>query len=272
MLMLSVDYLSAGERTYGSQAIPLNIRGRWEFQIILEGSAVPSFSYPSEWTGSVPVLHCFAPDNLHGWTDLPEARSRVCVLHLPTIPRSLEDILAGRDWYQIGLNKDLAEMVYADSLRALQASEQEREAEAQFLSLQAFFAIAARIAESLPAPEASHRSESLVRRAIAWFEEHMHQAPGLEDIAHAHHCSTSTLHRAFAASHMGPPKQVLLELRMNRAKLLLATTTLSIREICYAVGYSDQGGFTRAFRLKFGMTPGAFRSSSHDESRQGKGT
>jgi AraC-like DNA-binding protein len=42
---------------------------------------------------------------------------------------------------------------------------------------------------------------------------------------------------------------------------LLAATDLSLAEIAFAVGFSDQSHLTRHFRHMIGMTPGEFRRS-----------
>lgn len=49
--------------------------------------------------------------------------------------------------------------------------------------------------------------------------------------------------------------QILLEKRMERAKVLLRNTTLSIEEIAAQIGYSDHSNFYKAFKEYYGMTP-----------------
>ncbi|MGD6816655.1 response regulator transcription factor [Metabacillus sp. 84] len=49
------------------------------------------------------------------------------------------------------------------------------------------------------------------------------------------------------------------ELRMKRAKELLAGRDLSLKEIAYAVGYRDPSYFSRVFRKTAGQTPKQFR-------------
>lgn len=47
----------------------------------------------------------------------------------------------------------------------------------------------------------------------------------------------------------------LLELRLEKAELLLRTGTLSVAETAAACGFSDSNYFSRQFRRKFGRTP-----------------
>ena len=51
------------------------------------------------------------------------------------------------------------------------------------------------------------------------------------------------------------------DMRIAKAKELLTGSSLSIREIVEAVGYSDVSSFTRKFRLTIGVSPGIYRST-----------
>ncbi len=58
------------------------------------------------------------------------------------------------------------------------------------------------------------------------------------------------------------PGEFLLQCRMERAKeMLVASPSLSVKEICYAVGYRDTSYFIRRFRAYQKMTPGEFRKT-----------
>ena len=67
--------------------------------------------------------------------------------------------------------------------------------------------------------------------------------------------SVSTLQRKFK-EHLGiSPMQYVLKLRMNKAMDLLIANTLSVRDIAYSCGFSDEKYFSKAFRLKYGHSP-----------------
>lgn len=55
------------------------------------------------------------------------------------------------------------------------------------------------------------------------------------------------------------PHQYVIARRLNRAQVLLATTDLTILEICFRVGFKSQSHFTRLFRKLTGITPRAYR-------------
>ncbi len=71
--------------------------------------------------------------------------------------------------------------------------------------------------------------------------------------------SVSSLQRAFA-KHFGiSPKQYLIQLRMNRALELLTENELSVKEISFACGFTDEKYFSRAFKKKYGCSPSQLR-------------
>ena len=56
------------------------------------------------------------------------------------------------------------------------------------------------------------------------------------------------------------PMKKLRQLRMQRAKALLATTELKLSDIATAVGYRDVFNFSSAFKREEGLAPNAYRS------------
>jgi len=59
---------------------------------------------------------------------------------------------------------------------------------------------------------------------------------------------------------MGQPPHTYINIkRMERAKKLLLESNLSIAEIAFEVGFSNQSSFTDRFRRIVGMPPGRFR-------------
>ena len=72
--------------------------------------------------------------------------------------------------------------------------------------------------------------------------------------------SPSSLQRAFL-QHMGmSPKQYITKLRMNKALQLLAEDRLSVKEISFLCGFSDEKYFSRAFKEKYGCPPSQLRN------------
>lgn len=68
--------------------------------------------------------------------------------------------------------------------------------------------------------------------------------------------------RTFRATFGETPHRYLQRRRVERAMALLRTTDRSVTEICFAVGFSSLGTFSRTFRDIVGRSPSAFRQEA----------
>ena len=57
-----------------------------------------------------------------------------------------------------------------------------------------------------------------------------------------------------------PPIRYLRQLRMERAKQLLESSFLSVKEIAFQVGLNDESHFVRDFKSTYGYSPALYRS------------
>lgn len=64
---------------------------------------------------------------------------------------------------------------------------------------------------------------------------------------------------------MSPIKYLKL-LRMEKAKHLLETSFLSVKEITYRVGINDESHFVRDFKKTYGKAPTQYRSQVNEQS------
>ena len=72
----------------------------------------------------------------------------------------------------------------------------------------------------------------------------------------------STVHfiNTFRRRYGLTPGAQITRLRLARARELLESTALTIREIAFAVGYSDEFYFSRRFHHHYGLSPRGFRT------------
>jgi transcriptional regulator GlxA family with amidase domain len=56
------------------------------------------------------------------------------------------------------------------------------------------------------------------------------------------------------------PHQTRIRARLERAQWLLATTELTVTDVCMAVGFSSLGTFSRTFRARCGEPPVRYRA------------
>ena len=91
---------------------------------------------------------------------------------------------------------------------------------------------------------------------IQYMDEHFRD-PNLdiESVCNIGFISVSSLQRAFSEYLGVSPKQYLIRLRMNHALNLLTMNELSVKEIAFACGFTDEKYFSRAFKKKYGYSP-----------------
>jgi AraC family transcriptional regulator, exoenzyme S synthesis regulatory protein ExsA len=83
----------------------------------------------------------------------------------------------------------------------------------------------------------------------------------IEELAEIVNLSKSQFEELFRLEMQIPPLQFLKNLRFEKAKILLETTFLTIKEIGFSVGINDQSHFVRDFKKKYGLTPTEYRKS-----------
>jgi AraC family transcriptional regulator len=105
----------------------------------------------------------------------------------------------------------------------------------------------------------SKMSETAIRTVCDFIEEHLSTQITLEDLAALVHLSPFHFARCFKASTGLAPHQYLIARRMELAKRLVLTTTLTVSQIGWSIGYENISHFRRLFALHIGVTPGAIR-------------
>lgn len=103
-------------------------------------------------------------------------------------------------------------------------------------------------------------SDSLVQRAQHWLQSNMTKEIRISELARALAVSDRTLIRRFKAALEQTPLAYLQDLRLEAARALLETGDQSVDVIANQVGYNDTSSFSRLFRERIGMSPGAYRS------------
>ena len=102
-----------------------------------------------------------------------------------------------------------------------------------------------------------------VERAIQAMHTHLHEVLTLEDLASVACLSPSHFTRVFHRLIGVPPGEFLAALRFQTARRLLLTTSLSVTDICFEVGYTSTGSFTSRFTHLVGLSPRLLRQRAH---------
>jgi len=114
-----------------------------------------------------------------------------------------------------------------------------------------------------PAPPQAHGglSAGAMRRVREYVETHLSENTDLATLAAVAGLSMHHFARQFKQSARVTPHHYLTKKRVERAQEMLAQTDLSLSEIAYAAGFSDQSHLARHFRHMVGTTPREFRWS-----------
>jgi AraC family transcriptional regulator of adaptative response / methylphosphotriester-DNA alkyltransferase methyltransferase len=107
----------------------------------------------------------------------------------------------------------------------------------------------------------THRT-SLFEDALAIVEREYPSELSLDDIAHRVASSRRQLQRAYAEIGSTTFRHHLTAVRMERAAEMLASRSLTVREVAHRVGYRQPAQFAKAFRRHHGVAPSAYRTSA----------
>jgi AraC-like DNA-binding protein len=99
-----------------------------------------------------------------------------------------------------------------------------------------------------------------IRNAAVRMRESAEVPLDLPTLARELNVSYRWFRRAFAYHTGLSPHKYLLEIRLARARGLLAQSSLSIKEIAMRTGFEDTQYFCRFFHKKVGQTPGVWRA------------
>jgi AraC-like DNA-binding protein/mannose-6-phosphate isomerase-like protein (cupin superfamily) len=103
-----------------------------------------------------------------------------------------------------------------------------------------------------------------LRGSVLYVDRHFREPISLADAAARAHLSPNYFSERFR-QYTGQPFQVYLqERRLRFARSLLASTGLSVTEVCHAAGFNSLSHFGRAYRRRYGMPPSVRRGSAQD--------
>lgn len=102
-------------------------------------------------------------------------------------------------------------------------------------------------------------------RALSYLQDHYSGLVSFNQLASSLNISPSRL-RALIKAQTGITATRYIKLvRLQKAQQLLQSTFMSVKEIVFEVGLNDQSHFIRDFKRVFGMSPGRFRRTVHQQ-------
>ena len=99
------------------------------------------------------------------------------------------------------------------------------------------------------------------KRLLAWLRENCCRCPSAEDVSRAFGYHPVHLNRIMHREAGMTLHQYVLHCRLEEAKHLLESTSLSVEDIALQTGFCYVSNFSGCFRRETGITPGAYRKA-----------
>jgi two-component system, response regulator YesN len=101
-----------------------------------------------------------------------------------------------------------------------------------------------------------------VEYVASFIGSNYHRRLTLKEMADSVHLSPWRLCHLFQEGMQTSPQRFLTRVRLEKARKLLTTEFLTVKEVMNRVGMSDASSFARSFKAAYGTTPGKYRSAA----------
>jgi AraC family transcriptional activator of mtrCDE len=104
-----------------------------------------------------------------------------------------------------------------------------------------------------------------VRTIIEKMNQALSDTFSISMLARSVNLSSTRLRQLFLKETGQSPIRYLKGLRIKKAKLLLQSSFLSIKEIAFQAGLGDVSHFSRDFKKQYGLTPSEYRTQNRTD-------
>ena len=116
------------------------------------------------------------------------------------------------------------------------------------------------LASELPGMCSARYTPSLAARARAYLEARYTEKLSISEVADHFGVHPNHLSRSFQNEYQCSPKQLLMELKLEKSRQMLTETDTPITLIASLLGFDDQHAFSRSFKKHYGISPAACRN------------
>lgn len=107
---------------------------------------------------------------------------------------------------------------------------------------------------------------SVIETLLPYIHEHIQEELRIENLAKQAMMSNYYFIRVFKKHTGMSPHEYIVNYRLQCAKYLLIHTDMSIKDICFEIGFSSESVFCASFRKNIGISPAAYRKEQrHSE-------
>ena len=254
-----ISYCQRGKRRYDLNPIQPYVRNCWEIQAVTKGELIllePGKSNPPQDR----TIWMFGPSCSHGWSTPPGHEAEILVIHFQSMPNlcrvfCTETTFWGRSCEDfgkfIGYCQDIIEVLNnKNALNSLIL--QKLQAEILMLLFEGHLN---------EVEDENICTRDTVHQAISWMQANLELFPCVEEAAQYLRLSESRLRRLFMKELDQTPREILGNLKRERACTLLRDTLMSVEQISRSSGYENSSNFTRAFKKFFHQSPTEWRAN-----------
>ncbi|MGX1930632.1 GlxA family transcriptional regulator [Flagellimonas sp. 2504JD4-2] len=108
-------------------------------------------------------------------------------------------------------------------------------------------------------------SDELIKKAQLYIEDNYQQKLNIQEIADLVNLNGRSFLRRFKKATSNTPLEYTQRVKVEAAKKKLESTTDTILEIMYGIGYQDEKAFRTAFKRYSGLSPKAYRGKYNRE-------
>ena len=108
-------------------------------------------------------------------------------------------------------------------------------------------------------------SDEAVKKAQLYIEQHYQDKLNVDQIARKVHLNGRSFLRRFKKATANTPLEYIQRVKIEAAKKQLESTTDTILEVMYAIGYQDEKAFRATFRKYSGVSPKAYQRKYNRE-------
>ena len=116
--------------------------------------------------------------------------------------------------------------------------------------------------------ETEDNTESIINKARVIFRTGIDDEMTIENIAEELNVSYAWFRKAFKMYTGIAPHQYLLQLKIEKAKILLGDHSTSIKEIAFNLNFNSAYYFSKLFKEKAGVSPAQFRNNKYGKGKQ----
>ncbi len=159
--------------------------------------------------------------------------------------------------YKVGFHEDIVSLYE----KALEVAGKERASYQQYLAGIANLLLGIMMYRDRNSVFKENEACSRIDKAKLIMRERLTSDISLEDIASEVNMSYSWFRRIFKEYTGFSPASYISEMKMERAKSMLLTSELSVKEIAYRLNFESVSYFTATFKSRTGVTPSEYGAS-----------